>query len=177
MNKGSAIVPLRKQAGIADVPARLRRLAEKQRFAVLATLSPEGPQLSLVAFAVTEDLGVVCFATPRNTRKYRNILADGRSALLLDTRGKASMGLMEAKAISLNGLARILRPGKRRSELEALLLARHPELGDFLSAPGTALVALEVERGSHVEAFQKVSDRDQWGEDIGGRKRRKGAGK
>jgi hypothetical protein len=166
MKQGIAIIPLKKRAGSANVPARLRRLAERQRFAVLATISPEGPQLSLVAFAITDDMREACFATPRNTRKYRNILADGRSALLLDSRGKTSRGVMEAEVVSLNGMARILRRGKRRSELEALLLARHPELEEFLTAPGTALVAMEVERGSHVEAFQIVSGGASWGKEL-----------
>jgi hypothetical protein len=177
MKKTSDRIPSEKRAGSADVPARLRRLAATQRFAVLATIAAEGPRLSLVAFAVTDDLREVCFATPKNTGKYRNILADGRAALLIDSRGRASIGVMGAEAIALNGLARILRRGRRRIELGALLLARHPELREFLSSPGTALVAMEVERGSHVEAFQTVSDGGSWGKSLEGRKGGKESGR
>jgi hypothetical protein len=153
-------LPLERRTGSADVPSRLRRLAASQGFAVLATMSGEGPRLSLVAFAVTPDLREACFATPRNTTKYRNILADGRVALLLDSRGKK--GVRGVEALALSGRARVAGRGKRRDELAARILARHPELEVFLSAPRTAVIRVDLERATHVEDFQCVSEGAPW---------------
>lgn len=152
--------PLERSDGSADVASRLRRLAAREGFAALATNSAEGPQLSLVAFAVTPDLCEACFATPKNTKKYRNILADGRVALLLDSRGKK--GIMGAEALSLSGRARVVGRGNRRDELAAHILARHPDLEEFLKAPQTAIVSIDLERASHVEHFQVVSEGAPW---------------
>ena len=145
--------------GKVDVSERLGRLARKRRFAALATLSADGPHLSLVAFAIVPDLGELVFATPRNTGKFRNIAADGRVSILLDGSGMGSKSVMGTEAISLDGRARVVRRGKRRDALAELLLAVHPELAEFLAAPTTALIVVEVSRSVHVEDFQRVSVR------------------
>jgi hypothetical protein len=150
-------IPIESSEGSVDVAARLRSLAGKRRFAALATLSAEGPHQSLVAFALTPDLRVLIFATPRKTRKYRNILADGRVSLLLEGGGKLPRSVMDSEAISLVGQARALRRGARRDEYARLLLDRHPELASFLAAPSTALIAVELRLSEHVEDFQRVS--------------------
>ena len=97
------------------------------------------------------------FATPRKSGKYRNIKADSRVAILLDGgRGKAG-SVMDGETMALNGRALVVAKGARREELAALLKARHPELGEFLSAPTTALVRIEVEQATHVEGFRRVT--------------------
>lgn len=150
-------IPNEKSAGDADVSARLGRISRSVSFAVLATVSKAGPHLSLVAMAVTPDQGGVVFATPRKSDKFRNIKADIRVAILLDGgRGKAG-SVLGGETIALNGRARVVGKGARRDELAALLEARHPELGEFLLAPTTALVRIEVEQATHVEGFQRVS--------------------
>ncbi len=156
MIKRSDKILLEPRIGRADVFSRLKLLAAKQGFAALATISAQGPQLSLVAFALSPDLHDVCFATPKNTNKYRNIMADPRVSLLLDSRKKR--GLSGVEALALSGRARLVRRGKKRDELVARLLVRHPELDDFLRAPGTAVISIELEWASHVEDFQRLSE-------------------
>lgn len=154
--KGGAVLTERIE-GKADVDDRLRRLARKTRFSALATISPDGPHLSLVAFAITPDLGEIIFATPRNTAKYVNIVADPRVSILLEGSKGRAKSVMEAEAIALDGTARVVRHGKLRESLAGLLLAIHPELEDFLAASTTALVAIKIELRCHVEDFQRVS--------------------
>jgi hypothetical protein len=147
-----------KIAGSADVDQRLRRIVGRARFAVLATVSPGGPHQSLVAFAISPDLREVVFATPRNTSKYANIIADPRVSILVSGSERAK-SVMGAEAVSLEGRAMVVRRGKRRDGMTGLLLAIHPELEAFLAAPTTALVAIAVETGTHVEDFQRVTVR------------------
>jgi hypothetical protein len=160
MKRGEAeAVPIEKVEGRADVELCLRRIAGKARFAALATISAEGPHLSLIAFAIAPDLREIVFATPKNTAKYANIVADPRVSVLIGGSERTARSVMDAEAISLDGHASVARRGKRREGLAELLLAIHPELKAFLAAPSTALVAIKVELSAHVEDFQRVSVR------------------
>jgi general stress protein 26 len=150
---------LEKAEGDADVDRRLRHIAGRSRFAALATVSPGGPHQSLVAFAIAPDLRELVFATPKNTQKYSNLVSDPRVSVLLGGGEARAKGALGGEAISLDGKARVVRRGKRRDDLAALLLSVHPELEAFLAAPSTALVAIEVESSAHVEDFQRVSVR------------------
>ncbi len=156
--KPSAML-MQKVEGRADVDQRLRRLALRSRFSALATMSSDGPHLSLIAFAITPDLREIVFATPRNTAKYANIIADPRVSILLGGGEGAARSIMRADAISLDGKASVVRRGKRRDGLAELFLTIHPELADFLAAPTTALVTIEVDTSTYVEDFQRVSIR------------------
>lgn len=69
-----------------DLIKKLGELFEKQRIGVLSTQNRNRPYASLVAFAVTDDFRNFVFATPRATRKYSNIIASSRAALLIDNR-------------------------------------------------------------------------------------------
>lgn len=116
--------------GSTDVLPRLMELSRHQRYAVLAT---------------------------RGSRKYRNLRADPRVALLLDSRANSVRDYLEAESITVEGLARPVRRGARRELLTALLCRRHPALRSFVADAGTALVVVEARQVVHVGRFQKVS--------------------
>jgi heme iron utilization protein len=142
--------------GPGVVPERLRMLNSIERFAVLATQEEGRPYASLVAYALSSDLGTAVFATPKNTRKYRNIVKTDEVALLLDNRSQESP-IAKAEAITLTGRAKPLRKGREREELTALYLAKHQDLKDFVESPSTALVALRIDQAVHVGNFQTVT--------------------
>ena len=121
----------------------LRRIMETQRFAVLATLNNQQPYSNLVAFAVSEDLRQIIFATERNTQKYRNIQANDRVALLIDNRSNNQSDFTEALAITVLGTASELK-GDRSKKLVQSYLDRHPSLGEFLQRPDTAVIRVTV---------------------------------
>jgi nitroimidazol reductase NimA-like FMN-containing flavoprotein (pyridoxamine 5'-phosphate oxidase superfamily) len=58
-----------------------------QPLAVLATHNKGQPYGSLVAFAATHDLDYLIFSTTRSTRKFANLSADPRVAMVIDNRG------------------------------------------------------------------------------------------
>ncbi|WP_137993263.1 pyridoxamine 5'-phosphate oxidase family protein [Streptomyces vilmorinianum] len=61
----------------------LIRFLRGHRIAVQASIGPDGaPQAAVVGFAVTDDLEIV-FDTVETTRKYRNLRADPRIALVI----------------------------------------------------------------------------------------------
>jgi nitroimidazol reductase NimA-like FMN-containing flavoprotein (pyridoxamine 5'-phosphate oxidase superfamily) len=145
----------------ADLPARerIRRLLASQPYAVLCTQSESQPYGSLIAFAASEDLRILVFATPVATRKYRLLTECPNVAVLFDSRSSSPDAMMEIEAATATGHARVVPPGPEFDRCAPLLTARHPHLRPFVAAPSTALVRVEVVRYFHVCRFQEVR---QW---------------
>jgi len=149
------------QGGIAVVEpalqALLRDLFESQRSAALATQQEGQPYLSLMAFAATPDLRQLIVATDRHTRKYANLMAEPRVALLIDNRSNVPSDTEEAVAITVLGRATEAQPGERAGLL-SLFLAKHPHLETFITSPTCALITVRVETYFVVQHFQEVRE-------------------
>ena len=65
---------------------KLRKLFSVVQLAVLATEHDGSPYASLVAFAASDDLREIYFATDRETRKYSYLQENKQVALLVDNR-------------------------------------------------------------------------------------------
>ena len=143
--------------GSADLEARVRKLLAGQALAVLATQGEAGPHASLVAFAATDDLCRVVFATDRETRKYANLVARPRVALLIDDRSHHESDFHKATAATVLGEAHEAN-GSDREELLAVYLDAHPHLADFVASPTCALIVVTVESCSVVTQFQNVME-------------------
>jgi hypothetical protein len=135
----------------------LRELFESQRSAVLATQQGGQPYLSLMAFAATPDLKKLIVATERQTRKYANLMAEPRVALLIDNRSNAPADLEEAVAVTVLGRAAEAPPGERDG-LISLFLAKHPHLEAFVTSPTCALITVQVDTYVVVQQFQEVRE-------------------
>jgi nitroimidazol reductase NimA-like FMN-containing flavoprotein (pyridoxamine 5'-phosphate oxidase superfamily) len=133
----------------------IRSLLKSQRLGVLATSAVGHPYTSLVAFAETDDLRHVLFASHGKTRKVANIQNDPRVTLLLDNRSNQPEDFRQAEALTVMGTAEEIPPAERQ-ELAAVYLAKHPYLKDFLSSPGCMLFSIQVKRYSLVQRFQDV---------------------
>jgi hypothetical protein len=158
MSKKKVDIPSIKTRGDAPVPGRLKALDRSQMHAVLATQSGGEPYASLVAYALTADARGIVFATPRATRKYRNILKNPAVAMLVDTRSNTDTDYTAAESVTVVGRARPLRRGRERQRLAGTLLRKHPLLEGFVNAAGTALVLVEISRVVHVGRFQTVTE-------------------
>jgi nitroimidazol reductase NimA-like FMN-containing flavoprotein (pyridoxamine 5'-phosphate oxidase superfamily) len=141
----------------------VRDLLQNQRVGVLATHRDQGPYASLVAFAHTEDLRHLVFATTRATRKFANITADPRVAMLIDSRSNEDEDFHRAAAATVTGTAR--EPdGERGNTLFRLYVARHPHLEDFAASPTCALLEFRVDTYYVVTRFQYVRELHPWNE-------------
>ena len=141
----AGLLPSGERARMAEDPIAetLRQLLCTQRFAVLSTDWQGAPYASLVAFAATEDLREMVFATLRHTRKYENLLANRRAAMLVDNRSNEAADYGESVAATALGLVVELQ-GLERERLLALYLAKHPHLGTFATAADCALFQVAV---------------------------------
>jgi nitroimidazol reductase NimA-like FMN-containing flavoprotein (pyridoxamine 5'-phosphate oxidase superfamily) len=135
----------------------LKNLFKKQKLAVLATHKDGQPYSSLVAFAVTEDLKHIIFATSRATRKYEHFSSDARVALLIDNRTNKVADFHSAIAVTAIGTA--MEPDENnRQQLAQRYLAKHPDLKDFVQSPTCALVQVSVKTYYVVRTFQNVME-------------------
>jgi nitroimidazol reductase NimA-like FMN-containing flavoprotein (pyridoxamine 5'-phosphate oxidase superfamily) len=92
MNKEK--IPNTTRKGAVDIAERLKVLNRMEYFAVLATDDDGKPYTSLINFALSPDCKAVIFATPRATRKYRNMIKTKCVALLIDNWSKKAKNLM-----------------------------------------------------------------------------------
>lgn len=140
-------------------PSELRRLLNElflsQRLAVLATHCDGQPYSNLVAFAATDDLNVLLFATTRATRKYRNIASDPRISMLMDNRSNRESDFHDAMAVTATGRAEELQDAERESYSE-IFLRKHPHMTEFVSSPTCALLRMQVDCYYVVRYFQTV---------------------
>jgi nitroimidazol reductase NimA-like FMN-containing flavoprotein (pyridoxamine 5'-phosphate oxidase superfamily) len=141
----------------AELKNLLQKLFSGQLLAVLGTQSQSGPYGNLVAFAATEDLGTILFATTRSTRKYDNLMQIPRVAMVMDNRTNDEGDFQEAVAVTATGSVKELG-GDEKEKLQHFFLSKHPYLIDFVHAPTCALLKVEVETYYIVQQFQKVME-------------------
>jgi len=127
-----------------DLHQLLKQLFAAQRLCVLATQGRGQPYGSLVAFAETEGIDSLLFATSRESRKYSNLSSDPRVALIIDSRSNADADFSQALAVTATGSAHEAS-GEARERLAKVYLAKHPHLAEFVRSPQTALCRVEVD--------------------------------
>ncbi len=141
----------------ADQKRLLRDLFASQKLAVLATHCDGQPYANLMAFVATKDLKHLLFATTRSTRKFSNLMADSRVAVLLDNRSNTERDFREAITVTATGT--VAEVGSRdRKRLQGLYLDKHPHLEDFVTSPTCALMKMRVETYYIVTRFQNVME-------------------
>lgn len=135
--------------------ADLIALFRSQPLAVLATHNRGQPYGSLVAFAATEDLAYLVFSTTRSTRKFANLSADPRAAMVIDNRSNHPSDLRFARAVTATGRA-VEIPKDASGDFLAIYLNKHPHLEEFVSSPSCALIKIRVDVYYVVTRFQNV---------------------
>lgn len=133
----------------------LRNLFRAQSLAVLATQREGQPFTNLVAFAATDDLKHLAFATTRATRKFANLAADSQVAMLVDSRRNQISDFENAAAVTAIGKAEDA-VGEHRERLLQVYLSKHPHLRGFATSPTCALMKVTVEKYDIVRRFQHV---------------------
>jgi nitroimidazol reductase NimA-like FMN-containing flavoprotein (pyridoxamine 5'-phosphate oxidase superfamily) len=146
-----------RQGMVFSSNSRVRELCDQQPLAVMATSEPHRPLLSLMAFAATPDLKTLVVVTSKKTRKYLNLMTDGRVSLLMDNRSNRPVDFQEACSITALGTAEEVSPEERPPWRE-LFLAKHPHLSGFVDDSDSALIKIAIERYIVVSRFQDVQE-------------------
>ncbi|MBN1843696.1 MAG: pyridoxamine 5'-phosphate oxidase family protein [Deltaproteobacteria bacterium] len=140
-------------------PSRLQlfltELFAVQNLAIVATVREQQPFTNLVAFAATNDLKHLVFATRRETRKFANLSKNPSVAMTIDNRRNITKDFSEATAVMAIGTAEEVT-GPEKETLLAIYVAKHPGLKTFVSAPSCALIRIDVAKYDIVKQFQSV---------------------
>lgn len=129
----------------SDMFQTIKAILDDQRLAVLSTRDGNQPYCNLVCFVATDNLQSLVFATPRATRKYANLSAEFRVAMLVDDRANEAADTDRATAVTAMGMARELS-GQEKVDLLSRYIDKHPQLKAFASSSDTALFRIEVDR-------------------------------
>jgi len=141
----------------------LRAVLSAQSLAVVATDAGGCPYTSLVGFAVSDDLRRITFVTSRATTKFRNLSANPRVAMLIDSRTHSVEDFSTGTAVTAIGQAAEV-PRDEAERAVAGFLRKHPHLESFVRSPSTAICAVDVATYIVVTRFQHVVELDvtQW---------------
>ena len=142
---------------IQELKETIKRILDSQRLAVLATHGEVRPYGSLVAFAATEDLKSILFATTRATRKYTNLLKNTGVALVIDTRTNQTADFADAAAVTVLGDVEEISDHEEQ-QFANIYLDKHPTLREFVESPTTALLRVNVKTYIMVSRFQNVQE-------------------
>ena len=134
---------------------RIGELFESQSLGVLATQRLGQPYSSLIAFYASGDLRKLYFATPKTTRKFKNLEVDARVSILVNSSSNREADFHEAIAVTLVGEAVELTDSDARPIVNQYL-NKHPYLEDFVRSPTTAMVEVSARSYYLVHNFQNV---------------------
>ena len=135
----------------------LKELLLAQNLAVLSTHQEGQPYASLVAFVAAEDLKHLFFVTPKTTRKFANLSADCRVAMLINSSQNQVADFHQALSATVTGRAEEVSGDEKKKYLP-FYLARHPYLQDFAKSPTCAFVRVTAQSYYLVKNFQNVME-------------------
>jgi hypothetical protein len=140
-----------------DSIERLKTFFSTQKTAVLATQEMEGPYLSLMALAWTEDLSHIIIATRKGTRKYSNIMKSPQVALLIDNRSIQGEDFQNTMAVT--ALGKVMKPASSEIDfLTSLFLGRHPDLESFVRFPECVLLKVQIKKYIIISHFEEAEE-------------------
>jgi len=136
---------------------RLKELFTTQNLAALSTHRAGQPYASLVAFHASDDLKHIYFVTPTTTRKFANLSADNRVAVLVNSSTNQAADFHRAISVTAVGKAEVV-DGSDSEIIMVQYLAKHPHLEEFVRSPSCALVQVAVDSYYMVKNFQNVME-------------------
>jgi len=140
-----------------DIKKQIQELFIHQKLAVLSTHNSGQPYASLIAFVGRDNLKEIFFVTPRTTRKFANLSADSRVAILINSSLNVDSDFHEAVSVTALGNAREIH-GAEKDEFIRLYLTKHPYLEAFATSPTCAVVGVSITRYVMVKNFQHVME-------------------
>ena len=129
------------------LPEEMSALLLENNHGVLATSSQDVPHASLMAYTVQAQTQYILMATSASTRKWANLLANPKMALLVDDRAKqarsgASGEPPATRALTIGGTQRNVSDRAEQSEILEALRARHPHLSGLLAREDVRVIRL-----------------------------------
>lgn len=135
-------------------PASQRLLSDKS-VAVLSSSDHGHPHSTLAFFAVSPDFRTVVFFIDRAHLTYRNVKADGRVCLLIDTRDEVFEDVDRWEALRVKGVAWEVKNGGEYDKLREWYLDRHPARREFVDDAGTSMFKVSIDSAHYVRGLDQ----------------------
>jgi heme iron utilization protein len=126
------------------------------RLAVLTTEGGGQPHASLIAITPVSEFRQIFFATYRNTRKFTNLINNGRVAVLIQ--GEDTDLSHEPSGYALTAYGYAQEVGK--TDYEEIMKAhvhRNPDLANSLQSADLAIFLIKIESYQMVRGFDDVT--------------------
>ena len=141
----------------AEVLERLGTLLETTRVLSLGVLVDGEPEVGLLPYALSEDLGAIYVQASALARHARGLAGGDTVAILIHAADTPDQDPMQLSRLAVHGTARVLEKGTEPfTNAAARFIARFPmaattlELGDF------NLYELMLGRGRYIEGFARA---------------------
>jgi nitroimidazol reductase NimA-like FMN-containing flavoprotein (pyridoxamine 5'-phosphate oxidase superfamily) len=137
---------------------KMKALAKKKDTCVLATVSGVEPHCSLMSYATDDDCREIYMITHKQTKKYRNLLHNGKVSLLIDTREEdQAVGREVTKALTINGVFQKIEDQQEKKKAVDRLLEKHPPLRKFADTPDAEVFAVRIKSFQLLEGISDSS--------------------
>ena len=123
--------------------------------AVLATEGDGQPHASLFAITPIDDFMHLIFVTYRNTRKYNNLIRNGKVAILFENRSTLSLSQPDIIVLTAFGYAEEIDKTNSDKALQLHLL-RHPEFESFLLSNESTIFQVKVNAYQIVRGIEDI---------------------
>ncbi len=139
-----------------NIVTEIEELCKGQPFAVLATQGEGQAYVSLISFAINENMSQIVFSTPSRTRKFDLISGNNKVSLMIDNRSHKPESINLICAVTITGEARILDDPGEVEKWGQALTTKHNYLQRFVESPTSNLILVETIRFFYVRRFQEV---------------------
>ncbi len=153
----------KRDSELTNIEDLIREVFNNESFAVLATKGDRESYTSLISFANSDDLKIIGFASPIDTKKIQMLKENENVSILIDNRSKSEKNLNELVGITCIGKAKILKNKKEIDKWSKILINKHNYLDEFINAETTAIVLVYVSNFYYVSSFQEVIE---WNTEI-----------
>ena len=134
----------------------IRNIGSEELFGVLATSTEDVPYTNLIAFILQDDLKKLFFATPRDTKKFKNLTINEKVSFHIQNTKNSLEDIGKAVGITITGKATECSK-KHSEEVISLYLLKYPQIKEFIYSLNTAFISVDIERYDVVERFQNVT--------------------
>jgi nitroimidazol reductase NimA-like FMN-containing flavoprotein (pyridoxamine 5'-phosphate oxidase superfamily) len=131
----------------------IQKMISENKVCVMATAADGAPHCSLMSYAADKECREIYMATLKDTKKYRNLIANPAVSLLIDTRNFDPKG--KTRALTITGVFQAIDNDKKITEIREALLAKHPDLKDFFNNPDARIVVIKA---TSLQLLDNVTD-------------------
>lgn len=120
----------------------IQKIISENKVCVMATVADGVPHCSLMSYATDNECHEIYMATLKDTKKYRNLIANPTVSLLIDTRDASPKD--KTRALTVTGVFQNVDNDKKIKEIREALIKKHPDLNDFFNNTDACIVLIRA---------------------------------